>query len=151
MSRPYSGASPEVMASTVAAPLEKELININGIKHIASQSSRGFTWITLMFELDRDIDDAGPGCAGGPEKSRKLSSPRSRSKPGLSQSQRSPGRIIYLVLTSSSSSLSELYDHAHSRIEQKVARIEGVGKVEVHGSPYAVRIISTLSSWPPAD
>ncbi len=53
----YTGASPEVMARTVAAPLEKELVNINGLKHITSQSSRGMTWITLMFDLDRDMND----------------------------------------------------------------------------------------------
>src|SRR5262245_5874387 len=54
----YTGASPEVMARTVTTPLEKELININGIKHITSQSSRGFCYLTLLFELDRDIDEA---------------------------------------------------------------------------------------------
>src|ERR1700722_10076570 len=53
----YAGASPEVMAQTVATPIEKELVNINGIKNIMSQSSRGFTWITLLFELDRDLKD----------------------------------------------------------------------------------------------
>ena len=54
----YSGASPEVMERTVTTPLEKELININGIKHLTSQSSRGFSWITLLFELDRDLNEA---------------------------------------------------------------------------------------------
>src|SRR5262249_6853368 len=44
------------------------------------------------------------------------------------------------VLTSSSSTLSELYDYAHLRVEQRLARMEGVGKVEVYGSPYALRI-----------
>ena len=53
----YLGASPEVMAKTVAVPLEKELVNISGLKHIVSQSSRGFTWMTLMFELDRDMGE----------------------------------------------------------------------------------------------
>src|SRR5271154_2280148 len=54
----YAGASPEVMARMVTTPLEKELININGVKHVTSQTNRGFSWITLLFELDRDIDEA---------------------------------------------------------------------------------------------
>src|SRR5580704_8331110 len=52
----YTGASPEVMERTVTTPLEKELSSINGIKHVISNTSRGFVWITLLFELKCDLD-----------------------------------------------------------------------------------------------
>src|SRR5215467_6731075 len=54
----YAGASPEVMARTVTTPLEKELININGVKHVTSSTTRGYTWITMLFELSRNLDEA---------------------------------------------------------------------------------------------
>ena len=136
----YTGASPEVMARTVAAPLEKELVNINGLKHITSQSSRGMTWITLMFDLDRDMNDLVQDVQSALKKAENALPPDLDQRPTYYKADAHSDAIIYLILTSSSLPLSELYDYAHGRIEQRIARIEGVGKVEVHGSPYAVRI-----------
>ncbi len=136
----YSGASPDVMARTVTTPLEKELINITGIKQLTSQSSRGFSWIHLIFELDRNIDDAVQDIQAALKKAEGSLPPDLDQAPIYYKANAHNESIIYLILTSPSSSLSELYDYAHSRIEQRIARIEGVGKVEVYGSPYAVRI-----------
>lgn len=136
----YAGASPEVMARTVTTPLEKELININGIKHVTSQSRRGFSWITLLFELDRDIDEAGQDVQAALKRAEHALPSDLDQSPTYSKANAHQESIIYLVLTSSSSTLSELYDYAHTRIEQRIARMEGVGKVDVHGSPYAMRI-----------
>ncbi|MGC1878301.1 MAG: efflux RND transporter permease subunit [Rhabdochlamydiaceae bacterium] len=136
----YAGASPEVMARTVTTPLEKELMNINGIKHVTSQSGRGFTWITLLFELDRDIDEAAQDVQSALKRAEHALPNDLEQSPVYSKANAHQESIIYLVLTSSSSTLSDLYDYAHTRIEQRVARIEGVGKVELHGSPYALRI-----------
>ncbi len=136
----YAGASPEVMARTVTTPLEKELININGVKHVTSQTNRGFTWITLLFELDRDIDEAGQDVQAALKRAEHALPHDLDHSPTYQKANAHQESIIYLVLTSSSSTLSELYDYAHLRVEQRVARIEGVGKVEVYGSPYALRI-----------
>ena len=136
----YAGASPEVMARTVTTPLEKELININGVKHVTSQSSRGFSWITILFELDRDIDEAGQDVQAALKRAEYSLPYDLDQSPTYSKANAHQESIIYLVLTSGSSTLSELYDYAHTRVEQRVARLEGVGKVEVHGSPYALRI-----------
>src|SRR3984957_4287828 len=136
----YAGASPEVMARTVTTPLEKELININGIKHVTSQSSRGFSWITLLFELDRDIDEAGQDVQAALKRAEYSLPTDMDQSPVYSKANAHQESIIYLILTSSSSTLSELYDYAHTRVEQRVARLDGVGKVEVYGSPYALRI-----------
>ncbi len=136
----YTGASPEVMAQTVAVPLEKELININGLKHLSSQSSRGFTWLNLQFELDRDINEVAQDVQAALKKAESALPPDLDRSPTYHKANEHQESIIYLVLTSSTAPLSELYDYAHARIESRVARIEGVGKVQVHGSPYAVRI-----------
>ena len=136
----YSGASPEVMERTITTPLEKELININGIKHVTSQSGRGFSWITILFELSRDLDEAAQDVQAALKRAEfSLPSDLDQS-PTYSKANAHQESIIYLVLTSSSATLPELYNYAHTRIEQRLARIDGVGKVEVHGSPYALRI-----------
>ncbi|MBS0604165.1 MAG: efflux RND transporter permease subunit [Verrucomicrobia bacterium] len=136
----YAGASPEVMARTVTTPLEKELININGVKHVTSQSNRGFSWITILFELNRNLDEAAQDVQAALKRAEHALPRDLDQSPTYSKANAHQESIIYLVLTSGSSTLSDLYDYAHTRIEQRVARIEGVGKVEVHGSPYALRI-----------
>src|SRR3990172_5685358 len=136
----YSGASPEVMARTVTTPIEKELININGIKHVTSQSGRGFSWITIFFELNKNMDEAAQDVQAALKRAESALPRDLDETPSYSKANAHQESIIYLVLTSDSFSLSELYDYAHTRIEQRVARIEGVGKVDVHGSPYALRV-----------
>jgi HAE1 family hydrophobic/amphiphilic exporter-1 len=136
----YSGASPEVMARTVTTPIEKELININGIKHVTSSTSRGYTWITLLFELSRDMDDAAQDVQAALKRAEYALPSDMDQSPFYQKANAHQESIIYLVLTSNSSTLSELYDYAHTRVEQRIARMDGVGKVEVYGSPYALRI-----------
>jgi len=136
----YAGASPEVIERTVTTPLEKELININGVKHVTSQSSRGFSWITILFELDRNLNDAAQDVQAALKRAEYALPSDMDQAPSYSKANAHQESIIYLVLTSSSSTMTELYDYAHTRIEQRIARIDGVGKVEVHGSPYALRI-----------
>jgi HAE1 family hydrophobic/amphiphilic exporter-1 len=126
----YSGASPEVMARTVTTPLEKELINISGVKHITSQSNRGFSWITILFELDRNLDKAAQDVQAALKRAEHSLPSDLDQSPTYSKANAHQESIIYL----------ELYEYAHTRIEQRIARLEGVGKVEVHGSPYALRI-----------
>ena len=136
----YSGASPEVMSKTVAVPLEKELVNITGIKHITSQSGRGFTTITLLFNLDRDIDEAAQDVQVALKKAEAALPHDLDQAPMYFKADAHKESIIYLMLTSKASTLAELYDYAHTRIEQRLARMDGVAKIEVHGSPYAIRI-----------
>ena len=130
----YAGASPEVMARAVTTPLEKELININGIKHVTSSTSRGYTWITLLFELSRDMDDAAQDVQAALKRAEYALPSDMDQSPSYQKANAHQESIIYLVLTSNSSTLSELYDFAHTRVEQRLARMEGVGKVEVYGS-----------------
>ena len=136
----YSGASPEVMASQVALPIEKELLRINGVKNIYSQIHRGMAWMTVVFYLDRDINEAVQDVQVALKRAdHALPSDLDR-RPEYFKANAHGESIIYMILSSDTVPLAELYDCAHQRIEPRLARIEGVGKVEVHGSPYAVRI-----------
>jgi len=136
----YNGASPEVMARTITVPLEKELVNINGLKNILSQSGKGTAWITLMFDFSRDMGEIVQDVQAALKKAEGALPNDMEQKPTYYKANAHQESIIYLVLTSPSASLAELYDYARNSIEQRVSRIEGVGKVEVYGSPYAVRI-----------
>ncbi len=136
----YSGASPQVMANSVATPIEKELGNIQGVKLVNSQSSRGMMWLTLLFELDCDIDEAAHEVQAALKRAEAALPSDLDHPPSVHKAGSNGEGIIYLVLTSASTPLAELYEYAHTRIEQRIARVTGVGKVQVWGSPYAVRI-----------
>lgn len=136
----YSGASPEVMAQTVTVPLEKELATITGLKQIISETSHGFTYLNLIFELNVSSDAIEKEVQSALEKAESFLPANLEQKPTYQKVNPNQDAIIYLILTSPSSPLAELYDYAYSHVEQRLARIEGVGKVKVHGSPYAVRI-----------
>ena len=134
------GASPEVMAASVAAPLERELSSIEGLKHITSYSSQGSTWFNLTFDLDRNnndiIQDVQSTLKNG-ENSLPLKLDESPSYHKMNPNQ---GAIIYLVVTSKVSSLAELHEYANSCIKEKISHIPGVSQVQIHGSRYAIRI-----------
>ena len=136
----YAGASPEVMASQVAQPIEKELLRINGVKNIYSRISRGVVWMTVVFDLDADINEAVQDVQVALKRADGALPMDLDKRPEYSKANAHSESIIYLILSSETAPLAELYDCAHQRIEQRLARIEGVGKVEVHGSPYAVKI-----------
>ncbi|MES2198562.1 MAG: efflux RND transporter permease subunit [Chlamydiota bacterium] len=134
------GASPEVMASSVAAPLEKELMNIEGLKHITSFSTQGSVWLNLMFDLDRSGNAITEDVQSALEKAEKSLPIHLDERPTYHKTNPNQDAIIYLVVTSHLSSLAELHEYANSCIKQKISHIPGVGQVQIHGSRYAVRI-----------
>ena len=91
------------MARTVATPLEKELININGIKHITSQSSRGVTWITLLFELGKDVDETAQEVQAALKRAEYSLPTDLDQSPTYHKANAHQESIIYLVLTSATS------------------------------------------------
>jgi hydrophobic/amphiphilic exporter-1 (mainly G- bacteria), HAE1 family len=136
----YTGASPEVMSSQVATPIEKELLRLSGVKNIYSSITRGMVWMTVVFELDRDMNEAIQDIQVALKKADHALPSDLDQRPEYFKANAHGESIIYMILSSDTASLDELYTLAHERIEQRLARIDGVGKVEVHGSPYAVRI-----------
>ena len=136
-----SGASPDVMAATVAAPLERHLGFISDVTEMTSRSSLGNTQITLQFSLNRDIDGAARDVEAAINAARADLPSNLRSNPTYRKYNPSDSPILLMVLTSTTRTAGQLYDSAATVLEQKLSQIEGVGNVDVGGSSLpAVRI-----------
>ncbi|WP_439519613.1 efflux RND transporter permease subunit [Hydrogenophaga sp.] len=135
------GASPESMASTVAAPLERALGSIAGVISIRSSSNQGSTSVTLNFDLDRDIDEAAREVQAAINASRGQLPSGMTGNPTFFKINPSQAPIMALALSSPRLPPSALYDNASTVIAQKLAQIVGVGEVSVEGSSLpAVRV-----------
>src|SRR5215471_18035627 len=135
------GASPEVMAASVATPLEKQFTRIAGVTEMTSNSSVGSAQVTLQFELGRDINAAARDVqaaingAAGTLPANLPSLPRYRKINPADQP------ILLMTLESDVVPRPQLYDIASSVFAQKLSQVEGVGQVQVGGSSLpAVRI-----------
>jgi multidrug efflux pump len=136
-----SGASPEVMAATVAAPLERHLGFIADVTEMTSRSSLGQTQITLQFALDRDINGAARDVEAAINAARADLPANLRSNPTYRKYNPSDAPILLVVLTSGTRTSGQLYDTAATVLQQKLSQIEGVGNVDVGGSSLpAVRV-----------
>ncbi|MDB6171370.1 MAG: acriflavine resistance protein [Chthoniobacteraceae bacterium] len=137
----YPGASPEVMASSVTTPLERQFGQISGISSMTSTSSFGTTNITLQFNLDRDIDAAAQevqaaiNTAGG-VLPRNMPNPPTYSKVNPADTP-----IVTLVLSSDTLPLEKVNDLADTVLAQKLSQVTGVGLVTIQGNQKpAVRV-----------
>ena len=135
------GASPEVMASTVATPLERSLGTIAGVQQMSSRSSQGSTQIIIEFALDRDINGAARDVQAAINAARNMLPSGMRSLPTYRKVNPSQSPIMVLSLTSDVLSKGELYDLGSTLLAQKLSQVSGVGEVQVGGSSLpAVRI-----------
>ncbi len=135
------GASPEVMAATVATPLERSLGTIAGVSEMTSRSTTGQTRITLQFDLSRDINSAATDVQGAINAARAMMPSGLRSNPSYNKANPASAPILTLALTSDSLSQGQLYDIASTTVQQKLSQVEGVGEVQIGGSTLpAVRI-----------
>jgi HAE1 family hydrophobic/amphiphilic exporter-1 len=134
------GASPEVMASTVATPLEQAFATIPGIEDISSQSTQGATNINLQFSLSRDLDGAANDVQAAIAGSlRNL--PEGIQPPTYRKSNSDATPILILSMNSDQLSRTELNEWAETFLAQRLSTIEGVAQVQVYGSAkFAVRI-----------
>jgi multidrug efflux pump len=135
------GASPLVMAASVATPLEKQFTRIAGVTEMTSTSSVGSAQVTLQFDLSRDINSAGRevqaaiNSAAGTLPSNLPTPPRYRKINPADQP------ILLMTLESDVVPRPQLYDIASSVFAQKLAQVSGVGQVSVGGSSLpAVRV-----------
>ena len=137
----YPGASPDVMASSITAPLERQFGQVPGLNEMTSISSQGSSIITLQFMLELNIDVAEQEVqasinAAGTYLPRDLPNP-----PIYSKSNPADTPIITLGLTSKSLPLSKVEDYADTRLVQKISQLSGVGLVTISGGQKpAVRI-----------
>ena len=137
----YPGASPQVMASSVTAPLERQFGQVPGLKQMTSMSSFGSSIIVLQFGLNLSIDVAEQQIqaainASGTYLPRDLPNP-----PIYSKSNPADTPVLTLALTSNAMPLSQLEDYADTTMAQKISQLPGVGLVTIGGGQRpAVRI-----------
>jgi multidrug efflux pump len=135
------GASPEVMAATVATPLERSLGTIAGVTEMTSRSTTGQTRITLQFDLSRDINSAATDVQGAINAARAMMPSGLQGNPSYRKANPSAAPIMTLALTSATLSQGQLYDIASTTVQQKLSQVQGVGEVQIGGSTLpAVRI-----------
>ncbi len=127
------GASAEIMASSVATPLERQFGHIAGVTEMTSSSSLGSTSITIQFDLSRDIDGAARDVEAAINAARTYLPANLPSNPTYRKVNPSDAPIIILGLTSDKYGPAKLYDEASTVMEQKLSQIQGVGQVSVGG------------------
>ena len=128
------GASPEIMASAVAAPLERQLGHIAGVNEMTSSSSLGTTSITLQFDLNRNIDGAARDVQAAINAARAYLPSNLPSNPTYRKVNPADAPILILALTSPIYDRGHLYDAASTVIQQRLSQVQGVGQVSVGGS-----------------
>ena len=135
------GASPEIMAAAVAAPLERELGHIAGVSEMTSGSNLGTTSITLQFDLNRDINGAARDVQAAINAARANLPANLPSNPTYRKVNPADAPIMIIALTSDIYDRGQMYDAASTIMQQRLLEIEGVGQVSVGGSSLpAVRV-----------
>jgi multidrug efflux pump len=135
------GASPEVMAATVATPLERALGHIAGVTEMTSTSVLGSTRITLQFDLNRDINGAARDVQAAINAAQSQLPSGMPSRPRYRKVNPADAPIMILALTSDTLTQGQMYDAASTILAQKLSQVSGVGQVNVGGSSLpAVRV-----------
>jgi len=137
----YPGASPDVIASSVTAPLERQFGQVPGLQQMTSTSSGGCSVITLQFNLSLNIDVAEQEVQQSINASGTYLPPDLPSPPIYSKSNPADAPILALALTSKELPLSKVEDLADTRLAPKISQLPGVGLVSISGGQKpAVRI-----------
>jgi HAE1 family hydrophobic/amphiphilic exporter-1 len=135
------GASPKTMSSSVASPLERQFSAISGLSNMSSTSSQGLTQITLMFDLERDIDKAAMDVQAAITKARGSLPNTMTDEPTYEKVNPADSPILYLAIQSKSLPLSTVNDYATTFVTQTLSMVPGVAQVIIYGEQeYAVRI-----------
>ena len=145
------GASPEVMAATVATPLERALGRIAGVNEITSQSSLGSARVTLQFDLNRSVDGAARDVQAAIQAARSELPSSLPNNPTYRKVNPADAPSIILAMTSDVLTQGQIYDAASTVVAQKISQVAGVGQVTVGGGSLpAVRVElnpSTLNKY----
>jgi multidrug efflux pump len=143
----YPGASPEVMTSSVTAPLEKQLGQMPGLNEMSSTSSAGASIITLQFSLDLSLDVAEQEVQAAINAANNLVPADLPAPPVYAKVNPADAPVLTLGVTSKTLPLTELEDLADTRLAQKISQLSGVGLVSVSGGNRpAVRIQANLQA-----
>src|SRR6202789_977586 len=135
------GASPEIMATSVATPLERHLGEIADVTEMTSTSSVNSTNIQLVFGLDRDIDGAARDVQAAIVAARADLPTNLRSNPTYRKVNPADAPIMILAMTSKTLTQGQMYDAASNVFQQQLSQITGIGQVVIGGSALpAVRV-----------
>ncbi len=137
----FPGASPEVMANSVAQPLERELSRISGVDEMTSSSTSGNTRITITFSLARDIDSAAQDVQTAISQAIRRLPADMPEPPTLRKLNPADAPVLTLALAADHVPMQKLDEFADTHIAQRFSTINGVAQVQVFGSQkYAVRL-----------
>jgi multidrug efflux pump len=137
----YPGASPDVMATAVTAPLERQFGQLPGLNQMTSSSSDGSSIITLQFVLDLNIDVAEQQVQAAVNAAGTYLPPDLPNPPIYSKTNPADAPILTLALSSDTLSLPKVEDYADTRLAQKISQLPGVGLVSISGGQKpAVRV-----------
>src|SRR2546422_6277522 len=137
----YPGASPDVMASSVTTPLERQFGQISGLSMMTSVSSFGNMSITLQFNLDRDIDAASQDVQAAMNAANGVLPRNMPNPPTYSKVNPADTPILTLEISSDSLPLEKVNDLADTVLAQKLSEVTGVGLVTIEGNQKpAVRV-----------
>src|ERR1700741_1637475 len=137
----YPGASPDVMTSSVTAPLERQFGQMPSLNQMSSQSSAGSSVITLQFNLDLPLDIAEQEVQAAINAAGNLLPSDLPAPPIYAKVNPADAPIITLALTSQTMPLTQVQDLADTRLAQKISQVGGVGLVSLSGGQRpAVRI-----------
>ena len=135
------GASPEVMAATVATPLERALGRIAGVTEMTSQSTLGSARVTLQFDLNRDIDGAAREVQAAIQAARSQLPSSLPNNPTYRKVNPADAPVMILAMTSERFTPGQMYDIASTNLAQRISQVGGVGQVTVGGGSLpAVRV-----------
>ncbi|HEX8323855.1 MAG TPA: efflux RND transporter permease subunit, partial [Tepidisphaeraceae bacterium] len=137
----YPGAGPEVMASSVTAPLERQFGQLPGLTQMTSTSSDGSSVITLQFSLELEIDIAEQEVQAAINAATNFLPDELPNPPVYSKSNPADTPVLTIALTSDSLPMTKVQDLADTRLAQKISQLPGVGLVSISGGQKpAVRV-----------
>jgi HAE1 family hydrophobic/amphiphilic exporter-1 len=135
------GANPEIMAATVATPIERQLATIAGITSMTSTSTTGSTQITIQFDLNRDIDAAALDVQSALSVAQRNLPTEMTVPPSFRKVNPADAPVLFLSLLSDTLPLSLVNEYAETVIGQQISQISGVAQVNVFGGQkYALRV-----------
>ncbi|MFO1136883.1 MAG: efflux RND transporter permease subunit [Rhodoblastus sp.] len=137
----FPGASPDTMAASVAAPLERQFATIPSITTMTSQSGRGTTSIVLQFDLDRNIDGAALDVQSAISASLRKLPPNLPAPPTFRKVNPADIAVMFIALKSNELPLYVTNDYAEQNFAQQISQIPGVAQVQIFGQQkFAVRV-----------
>ncbi|MEO5694489.1 MAG: multidrug efflux RND transporter permease subunit [Usitatibacter sp.] len=135
------GASPEVMAATVATPLERAIGRIAGVTELTSSSSLGSARVTVQFDLSRKIDAAAREVQAAIQAARSSLPTSLPNNPTYRKVNPADAPVMIIAATSERYTRGEMYDIASTNLAQRISQVKGVGQVNVGGGSLpAVRV-----------